>query len=83
MYNKRTREPGADKAPLLLGLLLEDGRDGRPDELGALAGVDSLPDTRLAVVVDDRAGLLGGQRGMRQREEGRARGREGAGRTWW
>lgn len=43
---------------LVLGLGIEAPGDALPDELGALRGIEGLPDARLLVKVRDRAGLL-------------------------
>lgn len=38
--------------------LLEGSLDGRPNQLGALGGIDTSPNTSLSVVIHDRDGLL-------------------------
>lgn len=78
---KRLSRAGPFK--LSRGLLLEDGRDARPDKLGRLAGVDGLPDARLSVVIDDGSGLLRlGQKGRRKVRTQRQTGRHGSSEEW-
>jgi hypothetical protein len=41
-----------------MGDLAEDSRQAVPDNVGVLSGIDTVPDTLLSVVVDDRDGLF-------------------------